>query len=89
MSEPYAEEVMFDISNVGEGLVVIGDSFDEGWRATVDGISTPIYRAGDFAGSHGAPRWKTLITTMNPQVGYGVSDQPICHHCRPNGLGSH
>ena len=67
VSEPYAEKLMFDISNVGEGLVVIGDSFDEGWRATVDGISTPIYRAGGFARAVMVPSdGKTLIMTYEP-----------------------
>ena len=53
---------------MGEGLVVISDSFDSGWRASVDGTDTPVFRAGGFARAVLLPPdGHTLVMTYQPK----------------------
>jgi hypothetical protein len=40
--------VAIDVDAAGPGLLVLTDTFYAGWRATVDGVAVPIYRANSL-----------------------------------------
>src|SRR5690606_7186031 len=40
-----ADGLSFSIDAPADGLVVVNEAYYPGWRATVDGRATPIYRA--------------------------------------------
>ena len=42
------DEVEFAAEMATPGLVVVGDAFDPGWRATVDEVEVPVVRADHF-----------------------------------------
>jgi hypothetical protein len=46
---PSPDEVVVTIENAGRGLLVFNETFDAGWRATIDGESTPIHRVNAVA----------------------------------------
>ena len=51
-----ANEIEIDAVMVCKGVVIAGESYDKGWRATVDGVSTPVLEAYSIARGVVVPR---------------------------------
>jgi hypothetical protein len=71
------EVVEIDATLAASGLVVLGDSFYPGWRATVDGVSAPIFATNHlFRGvpaPAGAHRIRLEYRPASIAIGAGLS----------------
>ena len=63
-----------DVTASSEGIVVVRNNDDPGWRATVDGRPTPILRTDYYL--QGVPvaagRHTILLRYDDPWIGYGL-----------------
>jgi uncharacterized membrane protein YfhO len=63
------------VSASGNGIVLVRNTFDAGWRATVDGDPAPVLRTDFFL--QGVPvtagRHTILLTYRDPAIGAGLA----------------
>jgi hypothetical protein len=69
------QSARIDVTASGNGIVLVRDTFDEGWRATVDGDPAPVLRTDYFlqgvpvtAGTH-----TVVLTYRDPAIGIGLA----------------
>ena len=60
LDEP--DEIVLEVEASASAYLVLADTFFPGWRATIDGRPTPIYRANFFARAVYVPSGKHLVT---------------------------
>jgi hypothetical protein len=69
------QSARIDVTASGNGIVLVRDTFDEGWRATVDGDPAPVLRADYFL--QGVPvtagRHTIVLTYRDPAIGIGLA----------------
>lgn len=64
----HAEEVIIEVETAQPALLVLSDVYYPGWRATIDGQTTPIYRANHlFRAVFVPPGAETVVFQFRPQ----------------------
>jgi len=69
-----AQEARVEVESSGPAVVLIRNSFDPHWRATLDGQPVPILRANYFLQGVAVPggRHQIHLTYDDPWIGYGL-----------------
>ncbi len=71
------EQIVLEVENPASGFLVLNDTFYPGWRAAVDGVATPIYRANVLARAvqlpAGTHRVEFVYEPASVRVGGGIS----------------
>ena len=48
IKEPRPERILLQTSTAADGLLVLNELYDDAWKAKLDGVETPIYRANIY-----------------------------------------
>jgi hypothetical protein len=73
------QSARIEVDARGNGIVLVRNTFDDGWRATVDGIPAPVLRTDYFlqgvpvtAGTH-----TIVLTYRDPAIGWGIAGSAL------------
>jgi hypothetical protein len=77
--EPGPQEVQLDVSAPAAGVVLVRNSWDENWHATVDGRPAPVLHADYLLQGVPVPagRHTVVLRYDDPPIGYGLAGSAV------------